>query len=123
MKFSTNTVTTVALIVGVVLGYTFAGFTSIKAQNITAPNNMTASNMTTSNTSGGSAKMHLEEAIKALESGNKDAASTHLTAAQQAIAGESDQAKMHFDEGMKAFSAGDTNGALMHLNAAKDTLG
>lgn len=123
MKFSTSTLTTVALIVGVVLGYTFAGFASIKAQNITAPNNMTASNMTTSNTSGGSAKMHLEEAIKALESGNKDAASTHLTAAQQAISGESDQAKMHFDEGMKAFSAGDTNGALMHLKAAKDALG
>jgi hypothetical protein len=123
MKFSTNTVITVALIVGAVLGYTFAGFASIKAQNITGPNNMTASNMTTSNTSGGSAKMHLEEAIKALESGNKDAASTHLTAAQQAISGESDQAKMHFDEGMKAFSAGDTNGALMHLKAAKDALG
>jgi cellobiose-specific phosphotransferase system component IIA len=84
---------------------------------------MTASNMTTSNTSGGSAKMHLEEAIKALESGNKDAASTHLTAAEQAISGESDQAKMHFDEGMKAFSAGNTNGALMHLKAAKDALG
>ena len=90
MKFSTNTVTTVALIVRVVLGYTFAGFTSIKAQNITTPNNMTASNMTASNTSGGSAKMHLEQAIKALESGNKDAA-THLTAAQQAISGESDR--------------------------------
>ena len=118
MKFSTNTVTTVALIVGVVLGYTFAGFTSIKAQNVTAPNNMTASN-----TSAGSAKMHLEEAIKALESGNKDAASTHLTAAQQAISGESDQAKMHFGEGMKAFSSGDSNGALMHLKLAVQALG
>ena len=110
MKFSTNTVITVALIVGVVFGHTSAGFTSIKAQSITVPNNMTASNMTASNTSAGSAKMHLEEAIKALESGNKDAA-THLTAAQQAISGESDQAKMHFDEGMKTFSAGNTNWA------------
>ena len=123
MKFSTTTLTTAALIVGVVLGYTFTGFVPIKAQYTTSPNNMTGSNMTASNTSGGSAKMHLEEAIKALESGNKDAASTHLTAAQQAISGESDQAKMHFNEGMKAFSAGDTNGALMHLKAADQALG
>jgi uncharacterized membrane-anchored protein YhcB (DUF1043 family) len=66
MKFSTNTVTTVALIVGVVLGYTLAGFTSIKAQNVTAPNNMTASN-----TSAGSAKMHLEEALRLWKAGTK----------------------------------------------------
>jgi len=46
-----------------------------------------------------------------------------LTAAQQAISGESDQAKMHFGEGMKAFSSGDSNGALMHLKAAMQALG
>jgi hypothetical protein len=46
-----------------------------------------------------------------------------LNAAQQAIAGESDQAKMHFSEGMKAFSGGDSNGALMHLKAALNFLG
>jgi hypothetical protein len=67
--------------------------------------------------------MHVEEAIKALESGNKDTASTQLTAAQQAISGESEQAKMHFNEGMKAFSSGDTNGTLKHLKAADEALG
>ena len=87
--------------------------------NTTVLSNTTA----LSNTSGGSTKMHVEEAIKALESGNKDAASTQLTAAQQAISGESEQAKMHFNEGMKAFSAGDTNGTLMHLKAADEALG
>jgi hypothetical protein len=46
-----------------------------------------------------------------------------LTAAQQAISGESEQAKMHFDEAMKAFSAGDTNGTLTHLKAADEALG
>jgi hypothetical protein len=46
-----------------------------------------------------------------------------LNAAQQAIAGESDQAKMHFSEGMKAFSGGDSNGALMRLKAALNFLG
>ena len=112
MKFSTTTITTVALAVGVLFGLTFTGFTSIRAQNMTAPNNMT-----------GSAKMHIEEAVKALESGDKQTASTHLTAAQQAISGESDQAKMHFGEGMKAFSSGDSNGALMHLKAALQALG
>ena len=122
MKFSTTTIATVALAVGVLFGLTFTGFTSIRAQNMTAPN-MTGPNMTTSGTSGGSAKMHIEEAIKALDSGDKQAASTHLTAAQQAISGESDQAKMHFDEGMKAFSSGDSNGALMHLKAAIQALG
>src|SRR5207342_1011824 len=95
--------------------------------NVTVPEKekeSTLSNTTAlSNTTGGSTKMHLEEAIKALESGNKDAASTQLTAAQQAISGESEQAKMHFNEGMKAFSAGDTNGTLMHLKAADEALG
>jgi hypothetical protein len=110
MKFSTTTIATVALAVGVLFGLTFAGFTPIRAQNMTG-------------TSGGSAKMHIEEAIKALESGDKQAASTHLTAAQQAISGESDQAKMHFDEAMKAFSSGDSNGALMHAKAAVQALG
>jgi hypothetical protein len=131
MKFSTTTITTVALAVVVLFGLTFTGFNSIRAQNMTTPNmtgsaNMTGPNMTNATgaaTAGGSAKMHIEEAVKALESGDKQAASTHLTAAQQAIAGESDQAKMHFGEGMKAFSAGDSNGALMHLKAAIQGLG
>jgi hypothetical protein len=117
MKLSTTTIMTVALAVGVLFGLTFTGFTSIRAQNMTAPNNMTGSS------SGGSAKMNIEEAVKALESGDKQTASTHLTAAQQVISGESDQAKMHFGEGMKAFSSGDSNGALMHLKAALQALG
>lgn len=69
------------------------------------------------------AKMHIEEAIKALQTGDKGAASTHLSVAQQAISGASAQAKDHFELGMKAFSAGDSNGALMHLNAANQALG
>jgi len=127
MKFSTTTIATVVIIAGVLFGYTFTGFSSIKAQLIASANNTgsankTGGNMTTSGTSGG-AKLHIEEAIKALESGDKQAATTHLTAAQAAISGESDQAKMHFGEGMKAFSGGDTNGALMHLKAAMQALG
>jgi len=98
---------------------------SVSAQNMTNQT-MTGTNMinaTGAAAAGGLAKMHILEAIKALESGDKAAASTKLTAAQQAISGESDQAKMHFNEGMKAFSGGDSNGALMHLKAALNFLG
>jgi Big-like domain-containing protein/HYR domain-containing protein/K319-like protein len=87
------------------------------------PNTALTNTTSLPNTTGGSTKMHLEGAIKDLEAGNKDAASTQLTAAQEAISGESEQAKMHFDEAMKAFSAGDTNGALTHLKAADEALG
>jgi ribosomal protein S20 len=97
---------------------------SVAAQN-TTNQTTTSINMTNATASavGGSIKTHLEESIKALEGGDIQSASTHLTAAQQAISGASDQAKMHFNEGMKAFSAGDTNGALIHLKAADQALG
>lgn len=81
---------------------------SILAQNVT--------NMTTSRSSS-LVKMHLEEAIKALESGNK-AASIHLNAGHQTISSIPTQAKEQFEAGMKALSAGDSTGALMHLKAA-----
>ncbi len=57
-------------------------------------------------------KMHLEEAIKALEVGNKEAASIHLNAAHQAISSISVQAKEQFEAGMKALSNGDSNSAV-----------
>lgn len=106
---------------------------SVSAQNIT-DQTMTGTNMTnatgaaagnasTAAAAGGLAKVKILEAIKSLESGDKSSALVELTAAQEVIAGESDQAKMHFNEGMKAFSAGDMNGALMHLKAADQALG
>ena len=107
---------------------------SVSAQNITNQT-MTGTNMTNATEAaagnasvaaaagGGLAKVKILEAIKSLESGDKSSALVELTAAQEVIAGESDQAKMHFNEGMKAFSAGDMNGALMHLKAADQALG
>src|SRR5215510_6970584 len=68
------------------------------------------------------AKMHLEEGLKMLKTGDKDSAMTHLSAAQAAMGGASSNAKMHFEEGMKALQAGDTNGAIMHLTAADQAL-
>ena len=87
---------------------------------------MMGSNMTgnmTGNMMGGSAKMHLEEGIKALESGNIQAANMHLDFARQAMANSPTNAVKHFEEGMKALGAGDSNGALMHLKLADQALG
>ncbi len=91
--------------------------------NTTMSGNITSGNATMSNTSGNSAKMHLEEGIKALQSGDKEGAMTHLTAAQQAMSGSSPEVIKHFEEGMKALSGGDVNGAIMHLQIADQSLG
>ena len=118
--------TEVALVATVLFGYAFTGITSIEAQNVTVPNNitssanMTDSNMTTSDTSGSSARMDLQEGIKALKSGDTKTAMTHLDAAKQAmVPGE---AMNHFEQGMKALENGDLNGAIMHLTAADQAL-
>ena len=79
--------------------------------------------MTTSITSTSSAKMHLEEGIKALQNGDKNGAMTHLSLAQQALSGSSPEAIKHFEEGMKALSGGDIKGAIMHLQFADQALG
>jgi cellobiose-specific phosphotransferase system component IIA len=119
--------TTVALVAGILFGYSFIGLNSVNALNMTSPNNMTGSanmtgsNMTMSNASGGSAKMHLEEGIKALKSGDNQIAMTHLHAARAAmVPGE---AMNHFEQGLKALENGDSNGAIMHLTAANQGLG
>ena len=60
-------------------------------------------------------KMHLEEGIKALKSGDNQGAMMHLNATDQGLAASSsssDQsAKMHLDEGIKALKSGDNEGA------------
>jgi len=98
---------------------------SVSAQNLTNETMMSTNmtNATGSATDGALAKVKILEAIKSLESGDKTSALVDLTAAQEVIAGESDQANMHFNEGMRAFSGGDSNGVLMHLKAALNFLG
>jgi hypothetical protein len=72
-------------------------------------------------------KMHLEEGIKALKSGDQQGALMHLNAADQGLASSSsssDQsAKMHLDQGITALKSGDNQGASMHLGAADQALG
>lgn len=101
---------------------------SAVAQNASMNGNMTTgTNMTNITMSGNmtatSAKMQLEDGIKALQSGDKEAAMTQLTAAQQAMSGSSPEAIKHFEEGMKALESGDSKGAIMHLQFADQALG
>ena len=114
-----------SVVPALLVGQLFIGFISVDAQNM-SPGNMMGSNMTgnmTGNMMGGSAKMHLEEGIKALESGNIQAANMHLDFARQAMANSPTNAVKHFEEGMKALGTGDSNGALMHLKLADQALG
>jgi len=110
-----------------VSGYTMAITTSIAqnvsmSDNITGPINVTSITNATS-VGAGSLSKHMGEALKALESGNKEAASTHLAAVEQGIALlECEKAKMHFNETMRAFSLGDSESALRHLKAANNAL-
>jgi hypothetical protein len=67
--------------------------------------------------------MHLEEGIKALESGNIQAANMHLHFAKLAMTDAPSDAMKHFEEGMKALGAGDSNDALKQLNLANHSLG
>ena len=93
------------------------------SNNMTTGTNMTAGNATLANASGTSVKIQIEGGIKALQSGDKEAAMTQLTAAQQAMSGSSPEAIKHFEEGMKALESGDSNGAIMHLQFAEQSLG
>lgn len=122
MPKAVNTI--VSAITSIVYLFLLADLHSVSGQNMT--NQTTAgtntSIMTTSDSSS-SAKLHLQEAIKALEKGDKPETFSRLTAAQQAMSGASAEAKERYEEGMKALMAGDSSGALTHLKAARDALG
>jgi hypothetical protein len=67
-------------------------------------------------------KMHLEEGIKALKSGDKQGALMHLSAADQGLSSSDQSAKMHLEKGIEALKSGDNQGALMHLDLADKAL-
>ena len=106
----------------IVVGPAFVGLNSVVAQNMT-PGGMMAGNMTPGGMMAISAKMHLEEGMKALESGNIQMAIIHLDFAKQAMADAPSDAVKHFEEGMMALDAGNSSGALEQLNLANHSLG
>ena len=71
-------------------------------------------------TDQGGAKMHLGEAMKALQAGDTAGAEMHMTEADKVL--QEGEAKMHLGEAMKALQAGDTAGAEMHAQMAQDSL-
>ena len=66
-----------------------------------------------------SANKQLDQAIKALDSGDNAAAEGYLKEADNSTSGE---AKMHVGEAMKALQANDTAGTEMHIQAAQGLL-
>jgi hypothetical protein len=68
-------------------------------------------------------KMHLEEGLKALKSGDKQGAMMHLQAAGIGLTSTSDKsAKMHLDQGIQALKSDNQSGAMMDLDAADQAL-
>jgi cellobiose-specific phosphotransferase system component IIA len=68
----------------------------------------------------GGAKMHLDEAMKALRAGDSAGAEIHMTEADKVL--QEGAAKMHLGEAIKALQAGDNAGAEMHAQMAQDSL-
>ena len=80
--------------------------------------NQTGVNMTTAASGGGNqepANKQLDQAMKALDSGDNAAAEEYLKEADNSLSGE---AKMHVGEAIKALQAGDIEGAKMHTQVA-----
>jgi hypothetical protein len=85
--------------------------------------NQTGGNMTTTSGGGGgdqeTANKQLDQAVKALDSGDNAAAEGYLKEADNLSQGE---AKMHIGEAMKSLQAGDIEGAKMHSQLAQGLL-
>jgi len=113
----------ITIAIAVLFGVSGIIFTNISpvAATTNQTSNQTGGNMTT--TAGGgdqaTAKMHLGEAIKALQAGDTAGAEMHMGLADQVLSGE---AKMHLGEAIKALQAGDTAGAQTHAQLAQDSL-
>ena len=65
------------------------------------------------------ANKKLDEAMKALDSGDNAAAEEDMTEADKTL--PEGQAKFHLGEAIKSLQAGDVQGAKMHLEAAQNS--
>jgi hypothetical protein len=119
----------------------FEGWNSVNAQNSTTlttgtnATGTTAGNMIGGNNHTATAKMQIEEGIKALQAGDNNSARDHLDSAKHALelvfeetitlptANATSKAIKHFEEGMNTLQAGDTNGAIPNFTAADQALG
>jgi cellobiose-specific phosphotransferase system component IIA len=65
------------------------------------------------------ANKQMDEAMKALDSGDNAAAEEDMTEADKTL--PEGQAKFHLGEAIKSLQAGDVQGAKMHLEAAQNS--
>ena len=82
----------------------------------------TAGQMSTS-----AGKMHLDEGIKVLKTGDIKGALMHLHISDKILSGSTSSSaqtgRMHLDEGIKVLKTGNIKGALMHLHISDKILG
>jgi hypothetical protein len=115
-----------AIIIGLVALGAISTSSLVMAQSNTTSSgstaNQTSSNATT-NSTGATApnptKMHVDESLKALQSGDHQGGVMHMQEAAKTATGT---AKMHVDESLKALQSGDHQGGVMHAQEAQKNL-
>ena len=96
----------------------------LSLSTIVAVSNLSTTSLVSAQMSTSEGKMHLDEGIKVLKTGDTRGALMHLKIADKILSGitssSAQTGRMHLDEVLKT---GDTRGALMHLLVADKILG
>jgi hypothetical protein len=99
----------------------------LSLSTIVAVSNFSTASLISAKMSTSAGRMHLDEGIKVLKTGDTRGALMHLLIADKILSGitssSAQTGRMHLDEGMKVLKTGDTRGALMHLLIADKILG
>ena len=123
MDFKTKICSLVIASIITAMVVSFNPFVFAQSTSNQTGNNATSatSNSTANGSSGGSnpGKIHLDLAVKALQSGDKNGALMHMNEADKTLTGG---AKMHLGVAINALQSGDTNGAIMHLQESQKNL-
>ena len=88
---------------------------------------MASGSLVSAQMSTSAGKMHLDEGIKVLKTGDTRGALMHLHISDKILSGitssSAQTGRMHLDEGIKVLKTGDIKGALMHLHISDKILG
>ena len=99
----------------------------LSLSTIVAVSNFSTASIVSAQMSTSDGKMHLDEGIKVLKTGDTRGALMHLKIADKILSGitsnSAQTGRMHLDEGIKVLNTGDIKGALMHLKIADKILG
>lgn len=90
--------------------------------NVTPFGNVTDNNITASDNTTSSARIYLEEVIKALQIGDNEEAKTLITGAQAAMSNAPVDARKQFEIGLRVLNGGDISEAIKYFEAANQTL-